>query len=321
MSSQSNTCNALCISFQKLVKCNKSIGNIFCDDHIIQYKNKDNCSICFETVDETTEIPLHCGHWFHKECLKPTNIHKCPLCNKQMKDNEIVFIFGAEHYEKNNYNNGTSIYYNYEQIDPNAYLEFGHGEFVEYNEEDNRFQSYQEETRSQLLDYNNRTTVEQIISNVSEISNNEMWRIVNDIAERRFSSEFFEEKSILTFVNSDDIGSFDEFCLKTISDIVRVEYYHQTKHSENPLDVYWCTEEIFVKYFINKISHNYIYKRMMMMYFNINRIFSEVDKHDCAFRDIMFSINRTLTYKMDELKKFNPCPSYIRRQMELINQN
>lgn len=130
-------CKALNINNMKLKKCkNTPEDNCnYCSEHKNKHRlEKEDCSICLEKVNGKKETPLECGHWLHKECLKQTNVHKCALCNQKLTDQEILYIYGENHVEQNNYDDGRSIYTNYEELDHNAYAEFGHGEFEEHNE-------------------------------------------------------------------------------------------------------------------------------------------------------------------------------------------
>ena len=92
--------------------------NICLDDYCIAHKHKyrlekpDDCPICIDEISNISEIPLECGHWIHKECLKPTNIHKCPVCRQEMKINEIEYIFGPNHIERNHYADHYGIFMN-----------------------------------------------------------------------------------------------------------------------------------------------------------------------------------------------------------------
>ena len=43
-------------------------------------KDVIECCICFESINKENEIPLDCGHLFHKNCLLKTDKIICPLC-------------------------------------------------------------------------------------------------------------------------------------------------------------------------------------------------------------------------------------------------
>ena len=45
-----------------------------------------------EIVNKTKEIPLNCGHLFHKECLLKTENTICPLCKSSFTDIELNYI-------------------------------------------------------------------------------------------------------------------------------------------------------------------------------------------------------------------------------------
>ena len=97
-------CNALVYHKNKLCRCDEYSTEKYCSLHRYRYKieKPSECTICFDALDDK-EIPLSCGHWFHKECLKPTNVHSCPLCRNNMDKNDIKYIFGEKHKQKNIY--------------------------------------------------------------------------------------------------------------------------------------------------------------------------------------------------------------------------
>lgn len=91
-------CNGIELKNGKLQKCLNSTNNEFCNLHKIRYRfKKDNCSICFEDINNI-EIPLSCGHWFHKNCLKFIKNYKCPLCRNRMNNTDIQYIYGIDTY-------------------------------------------------------------------------------------------------------------------------------------------------------------------------------------------------------------------------------
>lgn len=71
----------------------------YCSNHAYKYRldrSDGTCSICMESIDETTEVPLSCGHWFHKACLRGCREAKCPLCRTSMTEQERVLYIQAE---------------------------------------------------------------------------------------------------------------------------------------------------------------------------------------------------------------------------------
>ena len=86
-----------------LRKCGKTCSGEYCDAHEYKYRleKPDECPMCDNEISENNEIPLECGHWVHKKCLKLTNNHKCPVCCCPMKRNEIEYIFGLNSIPKN----------------------------------------------------------------------------------------------------------------------------------------------------------------------------------------------------------------------------
>lgn len=106
-------CGALIFENDSLVKCGMRTDNKYCSFHSERYKFEvEECTICLESISTTSEMPLACGHWFHKECLKPTDIHSCPYCRSCMDKSDIEYIFGKKHTEKEKYSLNDIIEYN-----------------------------------------------------------------------------------------------------------------------------------------------------------------------------------------------------------------
>ena len=107
-------CNGLCYENDTLKKCSIITNEKYCLLHRDRYKLEipDECTICFENIDVNKVIPLSCGHWFHKECLIPTNVHSCPICRGCMDKLDINYIFGKFHKSVNNYSNNDIVEYN-----------------------------------------------------------------------------------------------------------------------------------------------------------------------------------------------------------------
>ena len=316
----SNRCNAKYItpSYQ-LVRCMNQSEDIYCDKHKFVYNNKDKCAICIETIDDTNQLPLECGHWYHKECLIPTNIHSCPLCKKKMTDEEIAFIFDEGHIEQNNYNDGESVYYNYSNVDENAYSEFGHGEFIDDDyEEDLHFTDFNDDTRVQLLLFDNETTEDELVECASSIDRESWEEIVINISHYQCQSEFFYVENILTFVNSLYIEDYDGFLSRLINKIVKSEYERETRGTRNPLTIFWCSKELCIQYISDKIKNNLNYNKMIKMYYNITKLLFATDNRDQLLQ-IMNTIESFIKRQVHELKKFYTCPESIRRQMSLLN--
>ena len=332
MSSQS-TCNALCISGCQLVKCNNITGNKFCNEHNIQYKNKDDCAICFEQVNETIEIPLQCGHWFHKDCINPTNLHQCPLCKQNMNETETSYFFGENHVEQNNYNDGRSIYYNYQEYDQNAYSEFGHGEFLdeshELDESDERFNEFEEDTRINLLDCNESDlSMEEIHSRINRINEEGWGEIVNDIARNCDESELFTTDSILSYSNSlndeDYKNKSTEYINEFINSVLMYTVSNDNKivnlsiNDDKILDYYWCGRNVMINYINYVAFHRTSFERMLRIMYNLEFINSPYIN---TISQIKYLIKMNFLNIVRKLERTNVCPPYIRRQMSLTNQN
>lgn len=106
----SKFCQFRYLKDNRLSKCGTRTNDGICKTHQDKIKHKDDCSICLEAINISEETPLDCGHWFHKQCIIPTNIHECPLCRQTMNKEMATWIFGEGHTSKNKYNDGDSIY-------------------------------------------------------------------------------------------------------------------------------------------------------------------------------------------------------------------
>lgn len=97
-------CCALVYEDNDLVTCGIKSTEKYCSVHRERYKleKPEDCAVCLCELNEKV-IPLNCGHWFHKECIIPTNIHSCPMCRGCMDKMDIEYIFGSKHISKNKY--------------------------------------------------------------------------------------------------------------------------------------------------------------------------------------------------------------------------
>jgi len=109
----SQTCNGMVIYKNELIKCLYSTNNLFCEHHIHQYRfeKPNECMVCLDCISSETEIPLNCGHWVHKECLKKSNQTRCPLCRQEMNNFEIEYVFDTNNYINTNVFQSVSLNY------------------------------------------------------------------------------------------------------------------------------------------------------------------------------------------------------------------
>jgi len=98
-------CRGLNIEVDGLVRCLNTSNGEYCNQHSHRYRfeKPDECPVCMDVISSRTETPLSCGHWVHKHCLVPTNLHMCPVCRQSMQPNEVRYVFGASHYQRNLY--------------------------------------------------------------------------------------------------------------------------------------------------------------------------------------------------------------------------
>lgn len=89
-------CKSLVIVGKNTKQCGILSDNneLYCTNHI--HKNRFfatlcECCICTENIDKTVEVPLECGHIFHKICFMRYNKDVCPLCKSQLTLTEINY--------------------------------------------------------------------------------------------------------------------------------------------------------------------------------------------------------------------------------------
>ena len=92
-----NKCKSLLIKDNKIINCELNINENenFCGQHVFinRFFNEiKECCICYENIDKITEIPLGCGHIFHKNCLTELKNKNCPLCKKGFTPVEELFF-------------------------------------------------------------------------------------------------------------------------------------------------------------------------------------------------------------------------------------
>ena len=116
-------CSGMNIVDNHLERCTNISNKKYCDTHEEKYKYEkpDDCPVCMDEISDETEIPLSCGHWIHKECLVPTNLHICPICRQKMKQEEVYYVFGKQHLEQNLY--ARNYYIPFDQGEQNNILE------------------------------------------------------------------------------------------------------------------------------------------------------------------------------------------------------
>lgn len=314
-SKMSSICKALNISGETLSKCTGKTQNKYCEQHKHKHRleKPDECAVCFENISSETETPLECGHWIHKKCIAPTNVHKCPLCQNKLTTDEITFIFGEGHTEQNNYNDGMSIYFNPTEHDENAYSEFGHSSDDEHDSDDDAFEEFDEDTRLALLFYDEETYGDEIDE---AIQNMNIDNIANEIVREELESEFFNRDSILTFLPESERNMVNETRDVLIYDVVHRIFYHENKHSEE--NRFWCDEEEcvnIVTYWINHVPQS---KRMFTVLCNLQRCQFDAFMR-IAYERIEGMIERVVANKMDMLNKNNECPLIVTRRRRMLD--
>lgn len=263
-----SNCKALIICKQELKDCQELTNEEYCKKHHKQYNNKDDCSVCMENVNMNTECPLECGHWFHKQCIVQTNLHICPLCRTRMTDEETSYIFGENHIEQNIYNDGTSIYFNHEEFDENAYQEFGHGEDVNFeDDEEDYLQSYSEETKIALLNYHDNMNYEEQIETINNIDVNVINEITIHIRSMGSLSDIFYNDTIFSYIHENDL---DQAVLWIVS-VVMVTVSDRMKEENNNEEPDEETMKNIVKIIMNRIVSEKQYSTMLRILHNVTK--------------------------------------------------
>lgn len=256
----SNVCKSMQINDHVLISClNETFDNKeYCEQHVNKHKfeKPDECIICMEVIYDNIETPLECGHWIHKNCIKFTGLHKCPVCQTVMTKEETDYVFGKDHKELNKYNDGTSIYWNPEEHDEYAYNEFGHGSDDEYenedNEDENEYDEYEdnddyeyededeneneyhreddasfpninEEDEMTLLKHNckKRQDIDNIILNLKYET---MQTIVSDIQLMQLNSKYLKVPNALHYVPGDEWNQMTNFFDITVKRVLDDHY-------------------------------------------------------------------------------------------------
>jgi len=223
MSSQ--VCKALAIINNTLVPCTENTKYHFCEQHSHKYRfEKPECPICFDEISNETETPLECGHWIHKTCIQPTNLHKCSLCNQKMNQEEINYIFGEGHREQNNYNDGTSIFWHSSQDIDDTYEDSD-------SDSDEEGEGLSNETPAEeiLFTRNFENATHGDIVDVLFDLEQEMDLITNSLIMEQLESQFVFRESLLTTVPTIDTLSFRDFARQiVIEKIDEISIEHRT---------------------------------------------------------------------------------------------
>ena len=224
MSSQ--VCKALAIINNTLVPCTQNTKDHFCEQHSHKYRfeKPHECPICFDEISNETETPLECGHWIHRTCIQPTNLHKCSLCNQKMNQEEINYIFGIGHMEQNNYNDGTSIFWHSSQDIDDTYEDSD-------SDSDEEGEGLSNETPAEeiLFTRNFENTTHGDIVDVLYDLEPEMHTITNSLIMDQLESQFVFRESLLTTVPTIDTSTFRDFARQiVIEKIDEISIGHRT---------------------------------------------------------------------------------------------
>lgn len=283
---QMNICSAMVISSSILINCSEKTENMFCKKH--EYKHRlekpVDCPICFDNISNVTETPLECGHWIHKECIKPTNLHKCSICQLPITKQEINFIFGEGHIESNHYNNGTSIFWNASQEIEDEYEEF-HGD----DDSDVESENFGSENITQLEEILFERTRENAtgsdIINVLFDLQTEIFTITNDLLMNQLESRFIFRESFLTIIPQDEIQNF-----------INTTKQHIDKKLDEILMNYERTQEINVNNLKNEVSAQLMsieFEQVFMILYNFKRLENE-EWMRCSINVVLQIVNNMI---------------------------
>lgn len=211
----SSICQAMTIVSQELSRCMHVCNEQYCDIHEHQYRfqKPDECAICTDTISNITEIPLHCGHWIHKACIIPTNLHKCPFCQTTMTMEEITYVFGVHHVEHNIYNDGTSIYWNPQETDHEFDEEFEQMTQTDLSNGSYPVLNYFQENNQPLEEIIvfNRPTMNATHVDIVDVMESLQFcidNVCNDINENMFYSQYIDRTNILSTIPVDEADEY-----------------------------------------------------------------------------------------------------------------
>ena len=216
MSSQTQIqCHGFEIEQNFLIQCNNQCMNKYCENHEHKYRleKPNDCAICMDHVSEQTEIPLECGHWFHKQCLLQTNKHVCPMCRQPMYQNEIEYIFGSNNQNvQNDFDlNNIGMYNNLEHFMNDFPYEFSQqnwNQFVYENENENEIQPI----------YNNDP--------FADLQDDHIDAILRDIEISPRNNPFVNVLSSLNIVNPEREDDLEEFIMNIIENYSLMNNHH-----------------------------------------------------------------------------------------------
>ena len=261
MSSQINyECSGMKITDKYIIKCKNISNDKYCSYHKYKYRldKPDECPICMEFISFNYETPLECGHWIHKNCLIPTNLHKCPLCQTNMKNEEILYIYGEGHKENNQYNDGNSIYFEPYELN-NIIIEFDNIDNINHEMIESIFFTEQNEFNG-----------EDIIRKINEL-NIQIDIIVRIIRDNLLENDFVNYENILTYIPNEDYNNYINLIRRLIKYKIPELIY---THSEHFCNIIFLDEieDYFCFLIFQELKNHLIYSKIFALYFNLKRI-------------------------------------------------
>ena len=94
-----NKCKGHFIVTDFSVPCGLKINGEYCKQHVDRFRleKPDECPVCYEKFDEN--MPLSCGHWVHRICMKNGKKSQCPICRQPLFIEDVLFFMGKESQE------------------------------------------------------------------------------------------------------------------------------------------------------------------------------------------------------------------------------
>lgn len=229
---ENHKCDGFNIDGNKLVKCKNMSDKHYCPEHQHRYRleKPDDCPVCMDTISNSTETPLECGHWIHKECLIPTELHICPVCRQSMKPHEITYIFGENHSEYNHYSHNSIPFIPTEirdsnVVDMNIYNNQEHY-FMDFPSE-NPFDDYEYQDNNEYIqEYDQYEENEP--ESIESLTQEQIETIVQEIQSRPRNNPipYISLSNNLTFIRDDMRNNFIQFVNAQINNFGVLEHQY-----------------------------------------------------------------------------------------------
>lgn len=248
------------VSIVNLERCDKETHDCdFCESHKHKHRfeKPDECTICTDPISSETETPLECGHWIHKHCIVPTNLHKCPICNNKMTEQETEYVFGTDHKEQNNYNDGNSIYINFATLQEDE-SESTNDTFLGNG------------ARNSLYNWSD-DSIEQLNSVMNDMNDADMQALNNSVNVHGINSRLFTTMNIVRFERESHMEEIEEFWFEIIESTLRMFNNEMRQHGKR----FTRTDEDMKELLFDKFSEYPRSNEMIIVLDNLMRCETE----------------------------------------------